>query len=284
MPQIHEGKLYKVLRDFHTLTGVYIELLDSKLNSLVCYPPEKTQFCQRMAEDAHLGQLCRQCDWQNSQLCAKTGNVVQYRCHMGLAEAIAPIVNGGQTLGYVMFGQVLSRETSAQTRRELERRLPELSHPGITDAIAGIPVKSAAELSACVTILQSLAAYFMSNQWIAPERSEFIHQMDQFIEANLHRSLTVDDVCAAFHLRRTKLYSLAEDYLDCSIAAYIRRQRVRHACRMLRETDLSVTQIAEAAGFSDYRHFSRIFHQLQGETATDYRRNARKDSRNSAGA
>lgn len=275
MLQIHSGNLYKVLRDFHILTGARVELLDKKLNILVHYPPEKIDFCRIVSEDTELGTKCAECDWNNSQICAKTKSVVHYRCHMGLTEAIMPIFDSNGILGYVMFGQVLMQERGQELRQTLKKRFSEEAFPGITDAIDSIPAKTASELSACITILQSLVTFFLSNQWILPARSEFIRHMDKFIETNLSQKITVEDICEEFHIRRTRLYSAAQEYLGCSIAKYIRTQRISHACRLLRETDLSVTAIADRVGFSEYRHFSRVFQQVAGVSAMEYRRRNR---------
>ena len=147
---------------------------------------------------------------------------------------------------------------------------------GIHEAIDSIPVKTAAELEATTTILQALVSYLLSNQWVTPAKSEFIRRIDDFIEANLDKNITVNDICAEFHIKRTRLYSIANEYLGCSIATYIRNQRIAHACRMLRDTDMSISAIAYAVGFSDYGHFSRIFQQLQGKSATAYRRSQQK--------
>lgn len=275
MLQIHSGNLYKVLRDFHTLTGVRIELLDKNLNTLIYYPPEKIEFCNIVSSDQLLRSKCVECDRHNSQTSARTKNVVHYRCHMGLMEAVTPVFDDSGILGYVMFGQVLMQETCKETRTALKRQFSEKKYPGITKAIDCIPVKSATELSASVTILEALVTFFMSNQWIMPEKSEFIRRLDHYIEANLSQNITVDDICAEFHIKRTRLYGIAKEYLGCSIAKYIRQQRIAHACRMLLETSHPITTIAYAVGFSDYRHFSRIFREVQGVSATKYRKQAR---------
>jgi transcriptional regulator GlxA family with amidase domain len=64
------------------------------------------------------------------------------------------------------------------------------------------------------------------------------------------------------------------DYLGCGLAEYIRRQRIAHAQKMLTGTDMPITDIAFAVGFSDYNHFSRVFKQVAGITAREYRKQA----------
>ncbi|MDD7021822.1 MAG: helix-turn-helix domain-containing protein [Aeromonadales bacterium] len=53
-------------------------------------------------------------------------------------------------------------------------------------------------------------------------------------------------------------------YANCSAGEYIGRMRVLHALRMLHESDLSVTAIAQASGFSSLTSFERVFKKYGG--------------------
>ena len=273
MIQIESDQLYKILRDFHTLTGARIELLDPQMHTLMFYPPEKISFCRMLSADPQLGRKCIECDCYNSQISAKSGRPVQYCCHMGLLEAVAPVMDNEEILAYVMFGQVLLSETCDEVRETLKKRFSGPAFQEMEAAIEEIPLMTGAELSASITVLQSLITYVLSNKLIIPGRSEFIRRLDRYITENLTQVISVDDLCRTFRIKRTRLYGLAESYLGCSIAAYVRKQRIAHACDMLTGTDLPVTSVAYACGFSDYRHFSRVFLKTMGISATKYRKN-----------
>ncbi|MBI3503771.1 MAG: helix-turn-helix transcriptional regulator [Proteobacteria bacterium] len=61
---------------------------------------------------------------------------------------------------------------------------------------------------------------------------------------------------------------------------YLVRSRLRHAARMLVETDSAVTDIAYESGFADLSNFMRSFRRAAGTTPRDFRRGARaKDSK-----
>lgn len=276
MLNINISNLYKTFRDFYTLTNIKIVLFDKNGETLIAYPESYIKFCTLIGQDPVWDQRCADCDQKNFNLCAKAKQITHYRCHLGLSEAVVPIYDSNGILGFIMFGQVLMQERAEHTRAQLRRRFREEEFPGIIEAIEQIPVKTSAELDAAITLLKALLSYLLSNQWVTPAKGEFIRHMDSFIEANLDKNITVEDICAEFHIRRTRLYTIAKEYLGCSIAAYIRKQRIFHACRMLRDTDMSINAIAYAVGFSDYGHFSRIFQQIQGESATAYRRSQQK--------
>ncbi len=273
MINISTTNLHKVFRDFYTLTNIKIVLFSKEREVLLEYPSTKNTFCSLLAEDEYWAKKCYDCDRINIEKCSKTGKTSEYFCHLGLFEAVTPIYDSNGILGYVMFGQVLVEgDETEKIKKDLKGRFDKNGFAGMNEAIDNIPVKSSAELAACVTVLQAITSYMLSNQWVVPRRSEFIRRMDKFIENNLEKNISVDDICAEFHIRRTRLYSIAKSYLGCSIAMYIRKQRINHAIRLLEETDERISSIAYKVGFSDYGHFSRVFKTLTGKSATDYRR------------
>lgn len=57
--------------------------------------------------------------------------------------------------------------------------------------------------------------------------------------------------------------------------AYVAEVRVGHACRLLLENDLNVSEIAYQVGFNNLANFNRHFLKLKGMTPTAYRTMAR---------
>jgi len=54
--------------------------------------------------------------------------------------------------------------------------------------------------------------------------------------------------------------------------AHLLQLRIQKACRLLVETDLAVHEIARSVSFADPQYFSRLFHQIIGISAKEYRR------------
>ena len=55
-------------------------------------------------------------------------------------------------------------------------------------------------------------------------------------------------------------------------ADFLMELRIAEACRLLRYSDTSIDHIAEASGFSDRHHFSRVFKQRAGTSPAAWRR------------
>lgn len=63
-----------------------------------------------------------------------------------------------------------------------------------------------------------------------------------------------------------------------SPAEFVREIRMRHAARLLTATDASVTEVAEAVGYSDTRHFASRFKATFGVPPTQYKAGAHSGS------
>ena len=55
------------------------------------------------------------------------------------------------------------------------------------------------------------------------------------------------------------------------IAAYIKKLRMEKAKELLKQTDLTISQVAAQTGFSDYNYFCRVFKKETGIPAKKYR-------------
>lgn len=60
-------------------------------------------------------------------------------------------------------------------------------------------------------------------------------------------------------------------HFRCTAGEFVRRRRIDWACTRLIDTDVSLAEVALAAGFADQSHFSRTFKRLVGVTPAAYR-------------
>lgn len=92
-----------------------------------------------------------------------------------------------------------------------------------------------------------------------------------FIQERFHKSLSVAEVAAAASLSLRGLAVAFRRELGTSVAHYIARCRVEAAGRLLYETDLKASDVAERTGFSSLEHLSRVFKRATGAPPAVYR-------------
>ncbi len=106
--------------------------------------------------------------------------------------------------------------------------------------------------------------------------NEFIRKAIELVEKNINtRGYTVEQLSRDLCMERTGLYKKMTALLDKSPSLFIRGIRLQRAASLLRETNLSITQIAESTGFSSSSHMSKCFQDEWGCTPGKIRQEGR---------
>ena len=85
------------------------------------------------------------------------------------------------------------------------------------------------------------------------------------------KGLTVQSLAAALHVSRSLLEMRFSAVMGEGVAAAIRRRKLKEVCRMLRETNMPIGEIAAQCGFPVQTHLNAIFRRTFGTTLRDYR-------------
>ncbi|MHC4885401.1 MAG: helix-turn-helix domain-containing protein [Planctomycetota bacterium] len=93
-----------------------------------------------------------------------------------------------------------------------------------------------------------------------------------YMEENLHRRITTPELAEVAAVSLSTLQRHFRHLTGESLTGYINRQRVARAVDLLRETDLSITEVAFRVGFDDGNYFTKVFKQHQGTTPRRFRR------------
>lgn len=94
-----------------------------------------------------------------------------------------------------------------------------------------------------------------------PPLPESVGRAVQFIETGYEQPLDAKMLAEAAALSPQHLSRLFRDHLDCTPTQYLWRIRLQHGVRLLRDTGLSIAEIADRCGFQTPYHFSRMVKQ-----------------------
>jgi AraC-like DNA-binding protein len=97
----------------------------------------------------------------------------------------------------------------------------------------------------------------------------------EYIEAHLNDSMELAELSAIAGL---SVFHFARQFKQTTGVTphfYLVRRRVERAKELLTRTELSLSDIAFAAGFADQSHLTRHFRQLAGITPGQFRRSLR---------
>lgn len=92
------------------------------------------------------------------------------------------------------------------------------------------------------------------------------------LEANYHMPLQVAQLARMAHMSDRSFVRSFQAAMGSSPIAYLIQLRLNRGAALLRQTDLSVTEVAYRAGFSDSNYFTRQFRRWLGQTPCQFRR------------
>ena len=108
----------------------------------------------------------------------------------------------------------------------------------------------------------------------SPAPNAMLQQALRIIEEDLPlRSLTVERLAARLHVSTVHLNRIFRRDLNSSVMAYITRQRLDMAARLLLESSLSVEQVRMKSGYATSSAFIKAFIRQYGMAPTLYRQN-----------
>jgi AraC family transcriptional regulator len=97
----------------------------------------------------------------------------------------------------------------------------------------------------------------------------------RFIDAKLGEKLSRGRLAAALQRGERSFSEAFRATFHCSPMQYVIQRRVETAMKLLRETELSLPELALDCGFNDQAHMTRAFHERTGETPARWRRQDR---------
>jgi AraC-like DNA-binding protein len=130
------------------------------------------------------------------------------------------------------------------------------------------------------TLLSYVKRYFEKQHTTSVLRSEtLVGKLDTLLDKYLgsglpaqHGQPTVTWCATQFNLSPNYFGDMIKKEVHITAQEYIRGKIVSHAQVLLRQTNMTINEIAEELGFAYPNHFTRMFHKATGYTPLKYRK------------
>jgi len=93
-------------------------------------------------------------------------------------------------------------------------------------------------------------------------------------EENPHLNVGEADVAARVGMSRGYFSKCFKKVTGRPYGEYVKELKLERAKKLLLQTDETITRVAEMCGFTDYRHFSRVFRDYAGMLPNEYRKSS----------
>ncbi len=275
MLEIAMNELVQASMDFYNMTGIKIVLYDENRNYLYSYPERMCSFCDMVRSVKELSDKCISCDNVGFDVCEKTHKPHIYKCHLGLAEAIAPICENDIIIGYMMLGQILCERDWKNVAKLAGDTADRFGFDKIKfmDHLKDVRVVSEDFITSAVNMMSMCACYLYYNKIIKNKSDVLSVLLERYIDAHLCEDLRIEQLCHKLYISRSRLYSNSHTSFGMGISDYVRHKRIDEAKKRLRATEKPISAIAVEVGFGDVNYFSRIFRKETGVTPREYRKN-----------
>ena len=102
-------------------------------------------------------------------------------------------------------------------------------------------------------------------------RSSYVKKLQDFVEENLHRDVSLRALADHVNLHPTHLSKIYKIETGEGISDYVSRLRMERACHKLKTTGKKVYEISMEIGYLDPAYFIKVFKRQYGVTPQEYR-------------
>ncbi|GGJ83146.1 GlxA family transcriptional regulator [Pseudomonas matsuisoli] len=98
-----------------------------------------------------------------------------------------------------------------------------------------------------------------------------LQEIVALMEANLEEPIDLDELATYVDVSRRQLERLFQKYLHCSPSRYYLKLRLIRARQLLKQTSMSIIEVASVCGFVSTPHFSKCYREFFGVPPRDER-------------
>ena len=121
-------------------------------------------------------------------------------------------------------------------------------------------------------LINELLCAIPQEKWQEISQDSRIVKSLNYIENNIEKDLSNSELARQAGLATNSFTRLFSNEIKSSPQRYVKQKRIDKACILMHHSNHSIERIAEACGFSDRYHFSRIFKEVTNNTPATYRK------------
>lgn len=293
-PSLLERLMRDVVRDgrawisFDDLAGLVERVPDLRLpiDLLMHSGP----LCMAAKADPRSHAACARNKHAVNRLVLRRGAGLVGRCHLGLTDAVEPLVVRDRVLGVFYCGSVSTPGAPVGARVEahvhrvgveagaLERALAQVPRAG-DDEVAALRARLRTVVDATARVVEAWGApvarggvTVSSRVWHDPTPlpAPLARALDR-LRASYDQPVQLGAIAAELGVTADHLGRLFRQHIGQTFPAFVTALRVDRAQRLL-DSGLSASEVAHRTGFADQAHLGRAFKRLTGTTPARWAR------------
>lgn len=108
------------------------------------------------------------------------------------------------------------------------------------------------------------------------EQIKIVREIHNRLLRHMEQRITIEELSRQYHINPTTLKAAFKAVYGTSLATHIKEHRIERAAKMLRETNMSIAEIAAAVGYESQSRFSAAFKNKFATLPMVYRKEFQK--------
>lgn len=121
-----------------------------------------------------------------------------------------------------------------------------------------------------ITLVRDFSQDEKSSEAYASGAVAYAENVHKYITEHYTEKIYLENLCFIFGTNKTTLCRQFKESYGQTVVEYIHYLRIKSAKQLLRDKNMSVTEISEKLGFDSVHYFCRLFKKATGFSPTDY--------------
>lgn len=225
-----------------------------------------TPFCDTVKDLPRGLERCMRCKAASVRKITSNKKPFGGQCINGLYEYCHPVIENGDVFCIIFIGNIV---TDAD---KFCRKLQNLGLIHLKDTIEyATDTTSYAKTAKVIESYIRMLLHLTSNGENAVHSNPAVELLKGHIESYFSDDVTLGQVARIYHYNSKYLGRVFMRETGSSFKEQLNRKRIEYACKQLKNTNKSITEIATNSGFNSVTYFNRVFLKEIGVTPSEYR-------------
>lgn len=244
---------------FFSMTGEYLRRGKAMRNC---------DYCHLVQTDLNNRERCISMDNDKRSEALNKAQIINYRCHAGLHECLAPVWIRGVAAGFVMFGQFRLAGDVMPSWQEADDNL----RKKLAEAYAALPCFTLEKLNAVLGMLRTLIDYIAVRELAVLQGDRLRSEIDKYIEKHATEDIRLPDMARKLGKSVSTISQFLRRNYNTNFKDMLVETRLNMAEQFWRSNPgATVAEVAFASGFKDQFYFSRVFRRRRGMPPAQFR-------------
>ncbi|MNS13450.1 HTH-type transcriptional regulator YesS [compost metagenome] len=100
-----------------------------------------------------------------------------------------------------------------------------------------------------------------------------LSEVFQYVNKNYKKNISLEEIAAVANMTRTSFCRMFRIKTKKNFVDYLHEIRISNACKLLLETDKSMSEIAYDCGYKTASNFNKLFKKCKGITPKEFKSN-----------